>query len=256
MLDELSEGNISSLVALSKNPLSTDDFDAIASCLVTTYDEIKSRSYQQQNDLEESGSIGIYLDGDTKNSDFDIIKDIEKINEIIFSNPAKYEGTKNESQKKLNDFLQGKIANLLGKNAENSENSTKNSSKNATKNTENSTQNETTKNVKNSENLSEWSAMCTPSGNIGTAVNNMLTDDFLSDLNAVLGGKSAENVGQDYAEKIAVKNTAKNAENSEQNASASSSSQKDFTNKLPCNGVFCITITTTKGSQNLLSGGK
>lgn len=55
------------------------------------------------------------MDGDTTNSDYDIIADIEKINSIIFSKNIKYSGEKNTSAKSFHDFLLGKpVASLFG----------------------------------------------------------------------------------------------------------------------------------------------
>ena len=45
------------------------------------------------------------MDGNTKNSDFDIVADIEKINEIIFTSHSKYDGTKNNASKLIDNFL-------------------------------------------------------------------------------------------------------------------------------------------------------
>lgn len=113
MLEDLEKGNIKKLLAMSKEPLSDDDFQSLASCLKTTYADVKNRAKTQQQDLENSAGIGLYMDGDTSNSDFDIITDIEKINTIIFAQPDKYEGKKNNLNNKLNDFLKGKIADAL-----------------------------------------------------------------------------------------------------------------------------------------------
>lgn len=54
------------------------------------------------------GSMGLYMDGDTSNSDYDIISDIEKINHLIFTEELKYNGTKNTSKFNLNNLISGK----------------------------------------------------------------------------------------------------------------------------------------------------
>ena len=48
------------------------------------------------------------MDGDTTNSDYDIITDITKINQILFSEDLKYNGVKNQSQNSFANFLAGR----------------------------------------------------------------------------------------------------------------------------------------------------
>ena len=48
------------------------------------------------------------MDGDTGNSDYDVIADIEKINSLIFTEELKYNGTKNAGKLSLADLLSGK----------------------------------------------------------------------------------------------------------------------------------------------------
>lgn len=56
------------------------------------------------------------MDGDTTNSDYDIITDIEKINMIIFSKDIKYGGERNNSSSAFRDFLAGKsVSSLFGR---------------------------------------------------------------------------------------------------------------------------------------------
>lgn len=55
------------------------------------------------------------MDGDTTNSDYDIISDIGKINMIIFSKDIKYSGEKNNSSSAFQNFLAGKsVGSLFG----------------------------------------------------------------------------------------------------------------------------------------------
>lgn len=48
------------------------------------------------------------MDGDTANSDYDVIADIEKINSLIFSEELPYNGTKNAGKISLANLLSGK----------------------------------------------------------------------------------------------------------------------------------------------------
>lgn len=98
--------------------------------------------------------------------------------------------------------------------------------------------------------------MCTPDGDTATAVKNMLTDDFLRDLNSALSGQNNGNTGMDYSTTLGQKNNSQTPSENSSDHTASENEKKDFASKLPCNGIFCITIGTTIGSQNLLSAGK
>lgn len=252
LLEASQRGNISELTAIIGD---TDNFSNIKNCLDATYDDIKKRALREQSAYEETASIGIYSDGDTKNSDFDLITDIEKINAIIFSNPARYDGTINNSTKSLSDFLKGKNpekintseTESINKNTITSEENWQNTSENANiTNTINNT-------IKTSV---PWDTVCTPDGEKYASVNNMVTDDFIAELNSTLAGNTKTTVWQDYSENFYKKNTQSN-ENSERNTNENTGSEKkDFASKLPCNDIFCITIGSNIGSQNLLTGGK
>ena len=49
------------------------------------------------------------MDGNTNNSDYDIMTDIEKINSLIFSETLTYNGTANLGKGSISDLLAGKI---------------------------------------------------------------------------------------------------------------------------------------------------
>lgn len=100
-----------------------------------------------------------------------------------------------------------------------------------------------------------WQETCTPSGYQSIAVKNLVTEDFLRDLNSTLrGNKNSQNSGQDYSENIARTQSHSGAQNGQNNENQSNE-KSDFFNKLPCNGIFCITIGTNIQSKNLLVGG-
>lgn len=117
MLVELTRLQYTKILALinSKKQNSTIELDspqfmALTSCLSTTYKQIVADSNRQQSQLETTSMIGVYMDGDTKNSDFDIIDDIKKIDAIIFTTPSSYNGQKNPTKTALENFLSGKKA--------------------------------------------------------------------------------------------------------------------------------------------------
>ena len=87
--------------------MTTDDFQALTACLSDQYGSLKAEIAKEQDAREKIASIGLYVDGDKSNSDYDIIYDIERINEIIFSTDIKYSGTKNVIKKSLASLLAG-----------------------------------------------------------------------------------------------------------------------------------------------------
>lgn len=57
--------------------------------------------------LEQVGNLGLYMDGNTSNSDYDIIADIDKINAILFTETEKYKGVTNTAKSSFAGFLAG-----------------------------------------------------------------------------------------------------------------------------------------------------
>lgn len=57
--------------------------------------------------LEQVGNMGLYMDGDSSNSDYDIIADIDKINAILFTETEKYKGVSNKTKASFAGFLAG-----------------------------------------------------------------------------------------------------------------------------------------------------
>lgn len=54
-----------------------------------------------RNDMgayEKVASMGVYMDGDTSNSDYDILTDIQKINGVIFTETLSYNGVRNSAK--------------------------------------------------------------------------------------------------------------------------------------------------------------
>ena len=130
------------------------------------------------------------MDGDTKNSDFDLITDIEKINAIIFTTPMPYVGEKNKNSDFLRDFLAGKKPNSLW-NPPDTTHATGNAGNVdiVSINTSGSgSQSTSSGNTTNTDNI-PWAATCNLDGTIGvTSVHNMVDASFMNDLNATLRG--------------------------------------------------------------------
>lgn len=109
-LKALASGNTAILVQLAviKNVnLTTTSESGLRQCLVEKYTEMQRIAYQDQDALEIVGNIGLYMDGDTINSDYDLIADITRINAIIFKEKYEYTGAKNASAKSIASLLRG-----------------------------------------------------------------------------------------------------------------------------------------------------
>lgn len=112
LLDELSVGNYSQLnilAASKKITMTTPGLAALSQCLVDSYQSLRRAAREDQDALEIVGNVGLYMDGDTSNSDYDIISDIAKINTIIFKEKYDYTGTKNASAQAIGKMLAGTL---------------------------------------------------------------------------------------------------------------------------------------------------
>lgn len=196
LLDEVSANNYTKLIsyyhqAESKSGLTTEELPAIGSCLAQTYSEIKNRANSEQQTIENTKNIGIYMDGSVKNSDFDIIKDIEKINAIIFTVPFAYDGKKNNSEDLLKKFLNGDKPNTLSDDDQNQENNTNKIDSVVIKKTTDTNNSQTTITQDNSAQI-PWAETCNADGTIGTTtIANMIDANFIRDLNVALSGNNS-----------------------------------------------------------------
>lgn len=105
-VDILNYGNLSK--ALSENGYSTirmDTYQQLMLCLQGKYDELVRKKQKETKAEQTLSSIGLYTDGNTTNSDYDIVADIDRINSVLFSENLKYNGTVNVSSKTLKNSL-------------------------------------------------------------------------------------------------------------------------------------------------------
>lgn len=255
-----------------KISITTTEFNTLVSCLRESYQEIQSDARTEQNAIDTVGSIGLYNDGDTSNSDFDIIDDINKINTIIFKEDLKYEWRTNPTSKSLTNFLRGNTPSKLfssnsdsGNSNTSGENNSGNTHTGSPENTESSENNSTNSNTENSNSLPPWAQTCTDNTTQTTesqSVNGMLDTHFMNDLKKTLGwngdswngtdgskGNTTQNGGYDYSEKTRTNNTSTDNGPSED-------SSKDFFDKIPCDDVFCITLGAKVSTQDALVWGK
>lgn len=273
LLDEIANGGFAELAKIAREnnkKFSNDEIVSLSNCLNSAYNKIKSSAISQKEIIEDAGSTGIFMDGDLENSDFDIIVDINKINEIIFKKPINYEWVKNPNKKSLLDYLSGEKPVGLGKTASEVENENKNFNNfDIIENWQNFSENNNSNSENNTEFQNEaysldWSNICQEDshseGKISD-VNNMVDSRFLEDLNLVLQWwKNHNNYWIDYSAKKNLKNNSKNPVSNNSNSQwlddNNSDSSSDFSTKLPCSNVFCIKFGSNISNDNLLVGGK
>lgn len=85
----------------------TDTLLAIQSKLKKYADDMKSTIKQDQETLTRLMSTNLYADGDTNNSSYDILYDMERINRVIFSQEINYQGVVNREADALDLFSAG-----------------------------------------------------------------------------------------------------------------------------------------------------
>lgn len=110
LLDELRVGTLSRLMQLAsqkKVNIDTNNLSQLSQCLVEKYNNLELGARQDQNTLETVGNIWLYMDGDTANSDYDIVTDISRINTIIFSEKYDYKWVTNQSARATAALLAG-----------------------------------------------------------------------------------------------------------------------------------------------------
>ncbi len=231
--------------ALRGKTLTIDTYQWLVICLQERYAGIVKQKGREIDRLQKISSVGLYTDGDTTNSDYDIITDINKIDKILFSEPLKYEGVKNTSSKALSQSLfLGVIPLPLIP-----ETSGISPGKKGSNSGELSSGNTGTINTKkNSEVIGE---LCT-SNNTSIPIDSIMDERFMYELGNTLKWDRWIPVGERYGEdaSIEVKWTGSNS-------SGSLTSASDFFHpKWSCGGIFCIDVRIIWGSANALGWGK
>ena len=90
--------------ALKNNGINSIPMNSLLSlqlCLQGKYDELVKSKQKEVGKIQEISSIGLYSDGDTSNSDYDIMTDIDKINSVLFTEKLKYNGVVNRTSESL-----------------------------------------------------------------------------------------------------------------------------------------------------------
>lgn len=257
MLDEIATMNYGSLSKIAnengQTSLSLEGFQALTACIGDRYKWLKEQVTDEQDSLESLSSIGLYSDGDTSNSDYDIVVDINKINTILFSTELQYDGVKNNSKDSFRDFLSGKKIPTIAEKKQNAEKwNTSTNPPEATPPKNDTTLDGTTDNVNIAEIL--WWSCTDPTKNTSPiAVADILDENFQKELSQALGSSSnngnTSNIGG-YTKPV--------GNDTITQASAIPKTRKDdFFDTLPCNDVFCVKVVIKKwGNDIRLTGGK
>lgn len=261
LLDQLYLGDLTSLSAIAgrkKVILSTESLQNLANCLVDTYTEIQKWALTQYNWLATMGNMWLYMDGDTSNSDYDIISDIEKINSLIFTEELKYEGTKNGWKTSLSNLLAGRIVDPLISDTSRAElNEINPGSQNPWSTTQTTgTNTSPVTNPVTPTDLWIWD-LCTKETRI-TSIENMVDENFLEELGTTLQWKNSDlsDGGWTYSARDRVNESlSQNSENTSA-AQASSTSKWDVFWNSRCDSIFCIKVKMVTGSSNLFGWSK
>lgn len=257
MLDEMESMDYSSFSKIAnengQTSMSLEGFQALTSCVSNRYQLLKDQSTDEQESLEHLSSLGLYSDGDTSNSDYDIVADIDKINMILFSTPLEYDGVKNNSKKAFQNFIAGKVMPTIFEKktiAETAQLISTTPPQSPSQSTE--TNNQTTEWTTLSEILG-GTCVDPTKNNSPVAITDIMDENFQKELSLALGTPNSNGSHEDgggYTKPVG---------NDTQNTTANTppkTSKDDFFDTLPCSDIFCITVNMKWGSQNLLTGGK
>ncbi len=228
--------------------LDIGEMNQLATCLQSTYQNMQTRAVRQQDDIIVAGSYGSYMDGSLKNSDYDIIDDINKINKIIFKDNIKYLGTSNLNQTSLLDFLKGGEVKELSDGQDLVD--PREPPKNTTTLTE-TTVTTTTPAISDADDKKiPWNEKCSDEKNTNTAdtglPGNLLDSNFTTELEHTLNStKNTTNGGVDNSQNGNGKDG--------KGGNGKEKEKKDFYDKLPCNKIFCVTIDMEIGKGSFKS---
>ncbi len=82
-----------------KTPDLSTDLTLCAQKVITRdYTNVRAEVTREQKTLSSIGGIGLYSDGSLENSSFDLMKDLERIHDIIFTKELPYSGSPNNSK--------------------------------------------------------------------------------------------------------------------------------------------------------------
>jgi hypothetical protein len=234
-------GSLSALMGKNKTVWTSDApiLANLSACLADTYRKMGEVAAESEKSASAIGLIGLYTDGDTANSDYDIVSDIEKINSILFTQKLDYIGKANMSAESFAKLARGEeIGSIFG------DTSTVGASA-ASLEQANNTVTPVAAGKNNTLTTLGVGGICSVDA-VVTPVGNLTDGGFADDLGTVLAGGNPPLGGATYGGSAGA-------------AAASSpveTNASDVYDQLPCNDNFCIKVTMVPGQMNLLGGGK
>lgn len=243
LLIELQHGSfagITRIMGKKKVTMTSDTLLQLARCLSETYSNIWTRSQKDGEFVNQMGAVGLYSDGNTENSDYDIVADIEKIHSIIFIDKMKYDGNSNSVKSWYQNIVWWwRIPTLAWIPVPTNKNGTYNEDPKNNNNT-------SSENIANLENL--WIGnICSASQSQTNTVANMMDDSFMDELWSFMAGNN-NNAGHSYGQNPLIEN---NNQNKNQKPE-----KNDFFHTPPCTGNFCIRIKTVSWWSSLFGSAK
>jgi hypothetical protein len=252
ILDEIWSGyygTLTSLAAKNRVTLTTESLQNLAECLYESYGKVQLWALGQYESLSTMGSMGLYMDGDTANSDYDIISDIEKINHLIFTENIPYDGKANSSKRNLSNLISGKpITPLFSTGILTELNTILGVTENIDpRDTLPGTQNT---NVDSLSTLWIWQTCSIPGGS--STVADIATDAFLEELwNTLAWGWLVVDGGWSYGESGVPPSW---TGGTWATANQLATSKSDFFHTARCESVFCIKVKMVSGTSPLFVG--
>ena len=267
-LDALRLGDTAILVQLAATKrvdLTTNSESSLRQCLVERYNEIDRIAHQDQDALETVGNVGLYMDGDIANSDYDIASDIARINSIIFKQRYDYIGTKNASAQAIADLLSGKaIAPLFPAIAGASPTGSSGNPTpvnpsnpgNTTTTTTSPTGSSTSTTTASATTTLPWAWVCRAGWSSTSTTGGLFGDGFFEGIDSSLAG-GVSDAGIAYAPGGAAPwGWASGWGGSAGSADFGLSEGSDFFHTPECDGIFCITIDMIGGNKGTNGAGK
>lgn len=99
------DGNLSNELVLS-----------LSNSAINLHNKTKQKAENKTDVIQDISKVWIYADGITENSPFDLVKDIEAIDEIVFEKTKKYDykwSTNTDLSKKINEKINNKLKNIF-----------------------------------------------------------------------------------------------------------------------------------------------
>lgn len=209
-------------------PSDSDAYTNLALCLAETYRELGESAAKDEVALSSMWLLWLYSDGDTSNSDYDIVADVEKIGTILFAEKLDYIGKVNTSKQSFSDMAAWAPIAPIGGGSDGGWGASPGGQDGDSVTTPVSPQA-----------IGIWdicSVESTPS-----SVDNIMDDTFLSELSAVMAWGTPPLGGAAYAGELPV-------------STLEIGSDGDFFHTPPCTDSFCIKIQMIPGQYWLMWG--